>query len=382
MLWNGERSRCSSVARSSPRPGVTAAGVVQAPLPSCGGVVFFHLPKTGGSTIECFLGAQTQFGCCYRSTCGYCKSWKGGPGNDAPQCSHRGLLPLGRVSKRPGGIFVLPGDLIRALGNVSTSSGDYLALNSLRFVTALHMGPDAEIPTMTTAGDSSVLHFAFLRDVVWRRSCRLVLVTMLRHPVAQLLSAWHFRSSHASGGLATWAGRHNSMPLGMRNYLFRGGSVRPKHMVGGHFVAKYERYAQAAATASVAAAVDPILSLFDVVGHTERFDESLLLMIDAAGLQSALACPSPRNTRACHGGQQPSTSRPCYDGTNSSSDWAVVAKQVPELIRWYEARIALFDQAVASRGQSFASRVARLGQMRRARAAASHRREESAGWDT
>ena len=157
----GQRDRCLLPAKVVQRDALTTPRValskslIQHPLPQCGGLVFFHLPKTGGFSLECFLGAQPQHGCCYRSNCGFCRSWRGDPkSGGAAECQHRGLLPTGlqksswkpkprggvdtAMSLNSSGYFVLPNDLM-ALDPSKQLTHDFLG--KLRFVTTQHMGP-------------------------------------------------------------------------------------------------------------------------------------------------------------------------------------------------------------------------------------------------
>ena len=125
MLWFGRSDPCNSAGKVAARdarvtPPLQRADLQQLlssnSLPTCGGVGVYHLPKSAGSSVECFLGAQPHFACCYRTTCGFCRtSARGG------QCQHRGLLPSGlrsRWADSPQGrnvtpFFVLPTDLLR-----------------------------------------------------------------------------------------------------------------------------------------------------------------------------------------------------------------------------------------------------------------------------
>ena len=131
------------------------------PVP-CGGVVFFHLGKASGSQIECFLSEQPEFACCYRGECGVCH---GG-------CQHRSLIDTS---------FRLPEGL---LNNATLRS-------KMRFVTSYHSFPIGPTPGM--GHDVSALeHFGLLRARAKPAGCRVLLLTVLRHPASQLVSAWHY----------------------------------------------------------------------------------------------------------------------------------------------------------------------------------------------
>lgn len=77
--YMGPSDRCLARSRllqkdDARRPAQTLAegarALLTTRLPRCGGVFFYHLGKTGGHSLECYLGAQPQWACCYRSSCG------------------------------------------------------------------------------------------------------------------------------------------------------------------------------------------------------------------------------------------------------------------------------------------------------------------------
>ena len=100
------------------------------------------------------------------------------------------------------------------------------------------------------------------------------------------------------------------------------------------------------------AGLDTLLSFFDVVGHVERFDETILLLTDAAGLQSPTACNANLNT----GGYQ----------RDNASEWQLVSTVLRPsgLVPWYSRRLRAFDARNQERGPTFARRVQRLSQLR------------------
>lgn len=389
QIWLGYRDRCSSAAalaekdaavEPSPKMAAEAKSLIRTPLPPCGGVVFYHMPKTAGFSLECFLGAQPQYACCYRGTCGYCRTWKGKVAQgSAASCEHRGLLlqaegVLGRRPPRRGDakrdvsrVFTVPEALMQLPGDRVNAT-----LGSLRFVTAMHLGPTDMVPHMHS-GRTPLLRLAYLRDAVLPRSCRLVLATWLRHPVSQLVSAWHYARPR-NVTLAAWARRQSHTLLGVRSDLFRDSQGRfgdvstvPKHHKGA-----FEEFARRAVKQRVEHVVEPLLSLLDVVGHIERFDESLLLLIDLSGMQQPLACPVPGNTKACDmasGGAQGArgTRGGCYETRSEGyrREWDIVAAEATELVGWYERRLRAFDDRVRGLGESFRERAQALGRLRR-----------------
>ena len=317
-----------------------AAGILRAPLPKCGGVAFWHLPKASGSSLECFLGAQPEFACCYRGTCGACKHWPHKPSSDnelahtmgagrqAAQCHHRRLIDKtswdllvaadrdNTSRNQPSGTFQLPDALLRyavrrdqksasATAHATAAATTASLLGKLRIVTAFHGGPDAVAHGMDV-GDTTLARFGFLRDRLFAPAgCKLVLLTFLRHPVDVIISAYHYTGQAKKGtSLASFARRHSASLLGTANGMFAPGKDgwygARLHLLGGVPDATstvttraYASYARRRADAQAAHALEPLLAQFDVVGHSERYDESLLLLIDAAGLQHPAACPSP-----------------------------------------------------------------------------------------
>ena len=363
--WNGHRDHCVEVGAASPRPPDAATSLLQTPLPRCGLVAFYHLPKASGSSLECFLGAQPEFACCLRGTCGYCRTWKKRSPNDWPHwCQHRGLIPeqmwkhFERVNNRSDNkgpaTFLLPDDLLR---------WDNAMLYRLNFrvTVSFHSGPVNDVPGMHTRA-SSALRFAFLRDRVFaKRGCTLVLATLLRHPVAQLISAWEYVHGRPNGraiSLVDFAVQHRGSLLGIWPTLFRHfDETFGAHQYGQTAMASAlgTYAARTASAANPSATLNPLLDLFNVVGHVERFDESLLLLIDAAGLQEPRACARPINVQSCDGACPTNASR-----------WDAVAAAVPKLVEWYASRLTSFDASIADKGDRFRARVRLLSELRSA----------------
>lgn len=417
------------------------ARLLSTPLPQCGGVIYYHLPKASGATIECFLGAQPEFSCCYRANCGLCRSWKARLSEPSSSvCQHRGLLPetipgwrehrtQPAGQSRAGHAFVLPDALIKLSSeHASSTSADWWnassVMRSLRFVATHHLGPDRATPGMhlnsRVPAGPGVLPAAFVRDALLGTtlpaSCRIILVTVLRHPVAQLISAWHY--THRREPLASFAQRHSSTLLGV---VANGLQLKPSLLSSHPRHAAFVRYVRRMASQRPSAGLDTLLSFFDgacvplgvprpghtgigswsayphtiyirhtcsrafttvslgrllarytsicteascvsalffvlprtVVGHVERFDETILLLVDAAGFQAPLACPHVRNSGS-------------YNRDNAS-EWQLVAAVVRPsgLVPWYTTRLRAFDATNQRRGPSFARRVQRLSQYRR-----------------
>ena len=259
------------------------ARLLSTPLPQCGGVIYYHLPKASGATIECFLGAQPEFSCCYRANCGLCRSWKARLSEPSSSvCQHRGLLPetipgwrehrtQPAGQSRAGHAFVLPDALIKLSSeHASSTSADWWnassVMRSLRFVATHHLGPDRATPGMhlnsRVPAGPGVLPAAFVRDALLGTtlpaSCRIILVTVLRHPVAQLISAWHY--THRREPLASFAQRHSSTLLGV---VANGLQLKPSLLSSHPRHAAFVRYVRRMASQRPSAGLDTLLSFFD-----------------------------------------------------------------------------------------------------------------------
>ena len=262
--------------------------------------------------------------------------------------------------RHPPNVFMVPDALVRLASERGNANASDL-VHQLRFTTTLHLGPDQVTPGMhlnsRVPRGSGVLAAAYLRDQLMGQlaggsACRVVLVTLLRHPVDQLVSAWHYTRRRVP--LQVFAKRHSTTLLGV---LDTPGALQLKP---GSPSNPFTEYVRAKARAQPGSGLDTLLSFFDVVGHTERFEESLLLLTDAAGLQEPLGCPLSQN-------------RGSY--TPNASEAQVVAAALggveAPLIAWYAKRLAAFDRSneIRENGQ-FLPRVKRLSELRAAHAAA------------
>jgi len=320
-------------------------GTALTPPPTCGALLFWHLPKTGGSTFEHVMFSQPETHCCYRGSCGTCtRTYADGRG-----CEARGL----------DASFAMPADLLSGAQS----------LEGRALFTSFHGGPLFVTPgaTFDANGPSALLKdAAALRERTKTHSsgggggngdrCRVVLATIVRHPVEQLLSAWQYTEG-GPGNLAVApfvAGYPPDLLLGVDSSTS---------------AARQGEGATANATlrqATVDLAEQQLWSQFDVVGFTERFDATLLRIADAFGVAHLLETSLPDNpTSDAHPGQQPPT----------QAEVDEVARLRPELIAWYERRLEAFDAEVDA-DPAFKRRVEAL---RAAREAAAKRAAAEAG---
>lgn len=182
--------------------------------------------------------------------------------------------------------------------------------------------------------------------------CKFGMVTMLRHPAAQLLSAYHYTQDTRKVALARFAaGFTPDALLGVRS---------PLRSAAGAGVNS------SSVEASIALADRVLWSRFDVVGHTERFEETLLRISDRFGVQHLLAQALPNNVGPCFSASSASSDQSQVDsGEYSASEWDAAVALRPQLSSWYAKRLADFDAATRSDGDgTFANRVAALRKAR------------------
>ena len=305
--------------------------------PQCGGVVFWHVPKTGGSTMECVLSMQPEWSCCYRGQCGLCHS----------TCHHRWKI------EEP---FSLPGGLL----------ANETRMARVRFVTSFHQGPTSPTPGMT-ADVGSLWHFALLRERAALHGCKIVLTTLLRHPASQLVSAFRY-----TRGMST-RNRSQTTPLPFSRWLDELGTA-PDTMLGIPFrplratvpMLRDPEMLRRMHRANIQMMESTLLSQLDIVGHTERFETTLLLIMDAAGLQHPLVCPTIAEQH-----QNDSVAHPMR--------YIAALARVSELAEWYEGRLQRFDAATAQLPDgTFAARLRWLQQGRTSVFNSSHCREQRA----
>ena len=93
------------------------------------------------------------------------------------------------------------------------------------------------------------------------------------------------------------------------------------------------------------------------VGHTERFDATLMLLIDAMGFTNALA--------GCGPGAHGPTPGYAAHGNPLSAEYQSALRITAQLSGWYERRLTRFDEMISQKGRTFAARLAQLQQARR-----------------
>lgn len=213
-----------------------------------------------------------------------------------------------------------------------------------RFVTTFHGGPASTVPGLQygPVRPSSKLDRAdrgMLDKIYSLRmrapACKIALVTVLRHPAAQLLSSWAYVADPTRTTLAKFAAAFPADQLmGVR-----------ANVAGASVVADDS----AARRARIVIADRELWGRFDVVGHTERFAATLLLISDATGLKHLLVQPTPDNAGPCELDLDPAQrAGAAYAAANSSefsaSAWAQAVALRPELSEWYEERLQAFDE--------------------------------------
>lgn len=303
-------------------------GTALTPPPTCGALFFWHLPKTGGSTFEHVMYGQPESNCCYRGNCGKCSRTY----EDGRACDARGL----------DGSFTIPADLLSGAES----------LEGRAFFASFHGGPLFVTPgaSFDANGPSPLLQETVALRERAKGGCRVVLATIVRHPVDQLLSAWQYTEGGPSNlDLAPFvAGYPPDLLMGVGSDASVGGQGDD----GGATANATARQA------TVDLAEKHLWSQFDVVGFTERFDATLLRIADTFGVAHLLETSLPDNpTSEAHPGQQPPT--------QAQMDEA--ARLRPELIAWYEKKLKAFDAAVDA-DPAFKRRVETLRAAREAAA--------------
>jgi hypothetical protein len=251
-----------------------------APLPHCAILVDRHVHKNGGSSMRAILLENDVL-------------------DDWTYWGY-GLDHMPQVASK----------LTAAIGTNCTSWSDWAARPPLRLAAELHYGN-----TLPGIGRSLFRHFGVqspLRQAALRCACKVVLVTRLREPVSFYTSFWRWarvdrkQASNASlwgASMVAWARSARNLQaallMGEVNLALVPQYV-PPHGANGRKYSPFHAFDEPASwpagtrsvTDTVGAArvarLRRALREFNLVGLVERFDETLLLLADLAGLRRLL----------------------------------------------------------------------------------------------
>ena len=214
-------------------------------------LLFRHLAKSGGSTVQSMLRRNEQTGDLYYASWG---TW----------------------------VEVRPPEWNLLYDEISSDVDGYLARHprtavSFHKQTAVQFSPENVNRTREMAGQRAggLFHIwediAQLRRLYEARGCAFVLATMLRRPDPDLyVSDYLYEGAPSGKSLADWIGR----------------DVQAAQLLGW----PHGWNSKQALTPAQRAATYAMLDAFDVVGTTEKFAESVLLMARAAGVPHCQYC--------------------------------------------------------------------------------------------
>ena len=251
--------------------------------------------------------------------------------------------------------------------------------SSLRVIAEHHYGRRPLIQTLSNLGPGSPLW-----HVAAGCGCRLVTVTRLRRPLDFYVSfyrwtvAWRQKRNATRFGatMREWLPRNLQASLLLtpidaawaEHVGVRDDAMRWKRAHFWQFDDAEAWPAEYAARRRAVGSARPLgaprraqlrgaLSAFSLVGLVERFDETLLLLADLAGLQRLnYVALRPRSTNPRAG--QPERSAPTVCGADEAACEAAVAAAAPLDTAIYAEAAAAFDARVAALGAPFAARLA------------------------
>ena len=250
-LQNAESQFAEALHDAAPPPPPPPPSLTGYPPKNCSMLLFRHLAKSGGSTVQSMLRRNEQTGDLYYASWG---TW----------------------------VEVRPPEWNLLVDEISADVDGYLARHprtavSFHKQTAVQFSPENVNRTREMAGQrgGGLFHIwediARLRRLYEARGCAFVLATMLRRPDPDLyVSDYLYEGAPSGKSLADWMGR----------------DVQSAQLLGW----PHGWNSKQALTPAQRAATYAMLDAFDVVGTTEKFAESVLLMARAAGVPHLQHC--------------------------------------------------------------------------------------------
>lgn len=314
----------------------------------CTALLDRHVHKNGGSTMrELFLANEARGACVYWGYAAYAYQWS---------VVRSALVDYLREQGSGGGA---PETALRLCAEFHYPAGGF-NVSELAALREELSPPPAPAP-VGAGGDGGLAASAAVAA-----RCRVVLVTRLRSPLSYYLSfhRWSIASKQAAQPrkfgrtLADWLPPNLQTAVLYKPWF----SDHAEHMLPGSSErnvrfrevdrAAYER-------------VRDSLLRYDVVGTVERFDETLLLIADLAGLPHLLYTRPSQPVKSAKGryvaegseDREATTARACPDMAECE---ATVKRQAPFDHRLYDEFSLRFDARISSLGAAFAARRAQL----------------------
>eukprot|EP00966_Prymnesium_polylepis_P172772 3995760-Prymnesium_polylepis.1 len=268
-------------------------------------------------------------------------------------------------------------DVRRADGNRTAACSDWARRAPLRMLVEHHYSRITTDQMISSFGPTSPL-----QQVAARCRCRVVLLTRLRQPLSFYISFFRWtvywrqllNASEFGATMLEWAPRNLQSAIFLRPLDATWAEYVGVHTAHGRDKRRAFDQFDGPQGATQRAELRRQLRAFDLVGLLERFDETLILLAEMAGLQRLLYRPeAPHSTgRRAMRALQPSVASTCPDWGACTARVRAVAPMDHAIYAEAEAR---FDRLVAERGAPFQQRLAAFRAARGAYHALPERRQ-------